>query len=118
MTILFWTFESTVKDGQLGKLKDLVGEMAEKAKSSEPGTLRFEWVIGGDGKSAQVHERYADSEAAIAHLASFNANFADRLMELVEPAGMTVYGEPSPELREKLAGANPVYMDVIGGFAR
>jgi hypothetical protein len=75
-------------------------------------------VIGADGKSAQVHERYADSNAAIRHLASFNENFADRLMELVEPVGMTVYGSPSPELKEKLAGADPVYMDFIGGFAR
>jgi quinol monooxygenase YgiN len=118
MTNLFWTFESTVKDGELDKLKDLVREMAQKAEANEPGTLRFEWTVADDGKSAQVHERYADSEAALKHLASFNANFADRLMALVEPAGMTVYGDPSPELKDKLASADPVYMDVIGGFAR
>ena len=35
MTILFWTFESTVKDGALDNLRELVCEMAEKAKTTD-----------------------------------------------------------------------------------
>lgn len=115
---VFWTFGVAIKDGKLGALKALIREMSDAAQASEPGTLIYEWTISGDAKSAEVHERYADSDAALRHLASFNANFADRLMALVQPTGMTIYGNPSAALRKELEGAKPVYRDVIGGFAR
>jgi len=115
---VFWTFGVAIKNGKLGALKALIREMSDAAQTSEPGTLIYEWTISGDEKSAEVHERYADSDAALRHLASFNANFADRLMALVQPTGMTIYGNPSAALRKELAGAKPVYQDVIGGFTR
>jgi hypothetical protein len=92
--------------------------MSGASEANEPETLIYQWTISDDQKTAQVHERYASSEAALRHLASFNTNFADRLMALVEPTGMTVYGSLSAALRQELAGIGPVYMQVIGGFAR
>ncbi len=92
--------------------------MSDASYASEPATLIYEWTISDDKKSAQVHERYADSDAALRHLKSFNDNYASRLLALVEPTGLTVYGKPSAALKEELAEANPVYMDVIGGFAK
>lgn len=119
MSNVFWTFKVTVKDGQADdRLRDLIREMSDASKANEPGTLIYEWAISADEKSAEVHERYVDSDAALRHLASFNENFADRLMALVEPTGMTVYGSPSAALKNELVGADPLYMDVIGGFAR
>ena len=118
MSHVFWTFRVAIKDGQVGKLTDLIREMSDASQANEPGTLIYQWVISDDGKSAEVHERYAGSDAALRHLASFNGNFADRLMTLVEPAGMTVHGSPSAALKKQLEGASPVYMDVVGGFAR
>lgn len=87
---VFWTFGVAIKNGKLGALKALIREMSDAAQASEPGTLIYEWTISGDEKSAEVHERYADSDAALRHLASFNAKFADRLMALVQPTGMTI----------------------------
>ena len=92
--------------------------MADLAKANEPDRLRFEWSISADCKVAQVHERYVQSDAALTHLESFNQNFADRLMTLVEPQRMTVYGSPSEALRQAIAGADPVLMESAGGFAR
>ena len=115
---VFWTFGVAIKDGKLDQLKHLIREMADASRASEAGTLIYEWTISDDRKTAEVHERYADSDAALLHLASFNKNFADRLMALVEPTGMTVYGSPSAALKKELAGAKPVYSAVIGGFAR
>ncbi|MCP4315131.1 MAG: hypothetical protein GY789_03645 [Hyphomicrobiales bacterium] len=82
------------------------------------GTLGYQWSISDDGSHGQVHERYRDSEAALAHLASFNKNFAARLMELVNPAGMVVFGTPSAALKKELEGAGPVNMLPAGGFVR
>ena len=115
---VFWTFGVAIKDGKRDELKDLIQEMSDASQANEPGTLIYEWTISADKKAAEVHERYADSDAALRHLASFNKNFADRLMALVEPTGMTVYGSPSAALKKQLEGADPVYMEVIGGFAR
>ncbi|MEX3007303.1 putative quinol monooxygenase [Hoeflea sp. TYP-13] len=113
-----WVFSVTIKDGAVEKLKAIIAEMADGAKASEPGTLGYEWSISDDGKNGQVHEHYRDSEAALTHLASFNENFAARLMELVEPTGMVVFGEPSAALKKELEGADPVYMQPAGGFVR
>ena len=115
---VFWTFSVAIKDGKQSELKELIREMANASRDGEPGTLIYEWTIGDDDETAAVHERYVDSSAALLHLASFNENFADRLMALVEPTGMTVYGSPSAALIKELEGANPVYNRVIGGFAR
>jgi quinol monooxygenase YgiN len=115
---VFWTFAVAIKNGKLDELKDLIQEMSDTSQANEPGTLIYQWTISDDKKAAEVHERYAASDAALRHLASFNQNFADRLMALVEPTGMTVYGSPSAALKKTLAGAAPVYMAVIGGFSR
>ena len=114
----FWTFGVAVKDGKLDELKGLIQEMSDASQANEPGTLIYEWTISDDKKTAEVHERYANSDAALRHLASSNENFANRLMALVKPTGIMVYGSPSAALKKVLEGANPVYMEVIGGFAR
>lgn len=113
-----WVFSVTIKDGAVERLKAMIAEMADGARASESGTLGYEWSISDDGNSGQVHEHYRDSEAALAHLASFNENFAARLMELVDPTGMVVFGTPSAALKKELEGANPIYMQPAGGFVR
>jgi hypothetical protein len=52
------------------------------------------------------------------HLESFGANFAARLMEAVKPARLVVYGKPSAQVKDALAGLGPVYMAAFGGFSR
>ncbi len=113
-----WIFEVAIKKGEVEKLKVLIKEMADQSEATEPGTLGYEWMISDDGKRGEVHETYRDSEAALTHLASFNENYADRLMALVEPTGMVVYGSPNDELKAQLAGADPVYMHLAGGFSQ
>jgi quinol monooxygenase YgiN len=115
---VFWTFRVAIKPGKLDALRTLIGEMADASQAAEPGTLLYQWTVGDDGKTAEVHERYVDSDAALFHLASFNETFADRLMALVEPMGMTVYGSPSAALKDAVDGAGPEYRRVIGGFTR
>lgn len=117
-TEISWVFSVTIKDGKEEDLKVLIGEMAKQAEATEPGTLQYRWMISDDGTSGQVHERYRNSEMALTHLASFNENFAERLMRLVDPTGMVVYGNPSMALKKELAGVGPVFMQRAGGFTR
>jgi hypothetical protein len=41
------------------------------------------------------------------HMESFGAQFAARFMEVVKPTRLFVYGAPSAQLKDALAGMNP-----------
>ncbi len=113
-----WVIELDVKDGQLDAFKALAQEMSEATQANEPGTTHYEWFANADGKSIHVCERYADSAAVMVHLGTFGAKFAERLLACVEPARVMVYGNPSAEVRDALAGLGAAHMTQFAGFAR
>jgi len=113
-----WIFELSVNDGELSNLKELMKEMVDSAEANEPGTLAYEWSISGDGKQCHIHERYHDSAATVAHLTSFKATYAARLMSMGVATRFVVYGNPDASVRETLEGFGAVYMSPIGGFIR
>jgi len=65
-----------------------------------------------------AHERYADSEAVLAHLATFGEKFAGRLLAAVDPTRFAVYGNPSDQVRETLEAFGVLYMKPFAGFVR
>jgi quinol monooxygenase YgiN len=113
-----WLYEVTIRDGQLQNLKDLIAEMVARTEADEPDTLSYEWVVSADGAMGQVAERYANSEAALKHLATFNRDFAARLGTMVDLVRYSVYGHPSAALKQAIAGSNPIYFDEVAGFER
>jgi hypothetical protein len=48
----------------------------------------------------------------------FGENFAKRFFEILKPTRVVVYGTPSVEVKDALAGVNPVYMGPLGGFRK
>ena len=115
---IFWIFELTIKEGQVDNLKKLMTEIVEATKENEQGTMAYEWTISGDNKKCHIHERYADSEATLTHLATFTSQYAARLMETGDATGFVVYGNPNYEVEKILDGFDAVYMTPIGGFIR
>jgi len=107
----------SVRDGSLDDAKALAAEMVE-ATRSEPGALTYEYFLSDDGASCHTYERYADSEAVMAHLGNFGANFADRFMACFEPTSFSVYGPASGEVREALDAFGAVYLGTLDGFSR
>lgn len=107
----------TIRDGKLETFRALMQEMVTATKQ-EPGTRVYEWFLAADGKTCHINEHFADTAAHKAHGDNFGARFAERFMECVEIAGMTVYGNPSAAARDRLAGLNPVYLAAFGGFRR
>jgi quinol monooxygenase YgiN len=110
-----WVMEFTVKTGALAALTPLVAEMAQSTRS-ESGALQFAWFVSDDGASGQVHERYADTTAALAHLRTFTERFATPVLAAVEPTRFTVLGLPSVALQQALDGFAPTYLRSLGGF--
>lgn len=116
-TVISWNLELTVRDGRLGDLRALMHEMVESTQS-EPGAQAYEWFLSDDESMCHIYERYSDSEAALAHLGTFGARFADRFLGCVEPTRLHVYGDPSAEARVALDGFGAVYLGPFGGFHR
>jgi quinol monooxygenase YgiN len=66
---------AVVKPGQLDNFRALTGEMVE-SRQSEVGVLSYERFLSEDGTVIHIHERYADSASALAHLATLGQNSA------------------------------------------
>jgi len=113
-----WIFELSVNDGELGNLKALMKEMVHFVETNEPDTLAYEWSISGDDKQCHTHELYRDSAATVAHLTSFKANYAARLMSMGVPTRFVVYGNPDSSVHEALEGFGATYVTPLGGFVR
>ena len=115
MSYVAWIIETSVNDRDA--LDSLMADAVSAVQANEPGTTHFEWNISDDGATMITHERFADTDAALAHVGGFGP-FAERFMAAVTVDKMTVYGAPSDELKEALAGFSPTFMSEIGGFAR
>lgn len=118
MNQVFWIFELAVKKGQSENLTNLMEEMVTATQQNEPKTIGYEWTVNDDHTQCHIHERYADSDAALKHLATFVDKFAGRLMEKGSATRFTVYGNPNDDVKKALAGFGAVYMPTIGGFLR
>lgn len=112
-----WILQMSVRKGRLDDARALMSEMVE-ATREEPGTLGYEWFLSGDGSACHIYERYADSDAVKVHLGSFDSRFAERFDDCFEATSLSVYGEPSAEVRAALDGSGTIYLGTWGGFSR
>ncbi len=110
--------ELGIRPGQMPGFLALRSALVADARANEPGTLDYEWSASPDGTSCHLYERYADSAAVLAHLATFQAKFAAQFFAVLEPRAFWVYGSPSDALRAQLAAAKPQYMEAPVGFRR
>lgn len=112
-----WSLELAIKPGQIDVVRSLIPEMVESTRN-EPGALTYEWSISDDESVIHSHERYADSEAVLAHLTAFGERFAERLLPAVDPTRFVVYGTPTDRATEALDAFGALYMKPFAGFAR
>ena len=112
-----WVIELAVKDGELETFTALMEEMVE-GTSAEPQSLGYEWYISDDSGTVHIFEKYADSDAMIAHVTGFLEKWAGRFLACVDVTRFVVYGDPSPAAREILDGFGAKYLGPWGGFSR
>ena len=77
--IVSWNLQMLVREGQLSDARELMPEMVESTRG-EPGTLGYEWFLDAGGTVCHIHERFADSDAAMVHLGNFGTKFAERFL--------------------------------------
>ena len=78
---------------------------------SEPKTIRFEWFLSEDEKSATLIEMFEDSDAAKLRLE--NHSESHLVKEFPE---FLVLGDIQPDMKDKLADWNADLRGNVGGF--
>ena len=90
-------------EGQVAEFKRLAARCMEIVRTQDTGTLQYDVYFNDDQSGCIVLERYRDSEALIEHA----AHLGD-LGEAIFATGWVsgeLLGEPSAELRAKMAGS-------------
>lgn len=92
-SVVSWNLRVSINEGQLETFRTLMQEMVS-ASEAEPGTVGYEWFLSEDASSCHINERYTDSDAVMAHLGNFGANFAERFLGCVTPTSMMCTAKP------------------------
>ena len=90
-------------EGKVEEFKRLSAQAMEIVRTKDTGTLRYDVYFNDDRSECVVLERYRDSEAAIEHAANLGDLFG-AVLATVSVVHGELLGEPSAELRAKLAG--------------
>jgi quinol monooxygenase YgiN len=105
-----------IKPGRTEDFKAAAARLIERA-NGEPGTLRYDQYLSGDGLRAVNIEVFRDADAFVFH----NRNVADLVPELFD-AGPVVHldviGEVNDAMREELAFAAASYLAPLGSVDR
>ena len=89
MSEVYWSWEASVKNGELENFKKLVGNWNIVA-AADPATLFNKWLISEDECSVRVLQRFVNATAA---LEQFKKNHWDTLDNYLVPQSMCIYGD-------------------------
>jgi quinol monooxygenase YgiN len=92
-------------EGRREEYLRLADQATQLVRANEPGTLGYDLYLNADQSECMIIERYRDSDAAIAHAANIGPLF-DAVLATVSIVHGELLGEPSEELRAKLAGSD------------
>jgi quinol monooxygenase YgiN len=103
-----------IKEGKLEAFKQIVSQFVSTVKEKDQGTLMYDWYLNEDTMECSVLEDYADSNAALEHV----ANVGDLLQKLMELGEMSLelYGNPNEELSKALEGLDAKVFPFYAGL--
>lgn len=113
-----WIIEANYDPSSEAAVEEIAKEMTSFFLSNEPQTTHFEWSVNSEKGQLILHERYANSQAGLAHIESFSGKFGERFSILVKPKRVVVFGHPSQELLSVLSGMSPEILHYLAGFSR
>ena len=91
-------------EGKRDEYLRLSAQARDIVRTKDSGTLAYDLYLNGDQSECMFIERYRDSDAAIEHAANLGHLFA-AVLDTVSVVHGELLGEPSAELRAKLAGS-------------
>jgi quinol monooxygenase YgiN len=102
-----------VAKSDLEAFKQLVATAVAGA-AEEPGTIGYDWYSNQDESTFYVRERYAGSDALLAH-AQASAETVGRLAELAGGLKVEIFGNPSAEVLEAMSEVAPTVYPFVAG---
>ena len=93
-----------IHEGKVEEFKRLSAQAMEIVRTKDSGTLQYDTYFNDDQSECIVLERFRDSEALIEHAANLG-DLTEAILETVSVIHGELLGEPSAELRAKLAGS-------------
>ena len=105
MNNLQLTARLKIHEGKLEEFKELAKQALHAVKEKEAGALQYDFFFNPEQTECVVRERYADSNAVLAHLANVGS-ILGKALEMSD-FSLEVYGEPSEELKSATASLNP-----------
>ena len=90
-------------EGKLDEFKRLSAQCMEIVRTKDTGTLQYDIYFNDDQSECIVHERYTDSQALMEHTAHLG-DIGEAILATGSVSG-ELLGEPSGELKAKLAGS-------------
>jgi quinol monooxygenase YgiN len=112
---IYWLVTCVVKPGKFEDFKKTVKPLVAATKAEE-GSQAYDYSVNDDETLVLIYESYRDSAAIVSHVTTVFAPFADAFFESVDITKLVVFGDPSPEAREILAGLGAEYMTPFEGF--
>jgi quercetin dioxygenase-like cupin family protein len=103
-----------VKPGKLAEFRQVADQLVSISRA-EPGTLGYEWYTA-DNHTFHVFERFASSEALLAHLGNLMPVMPS-FLATADIRGMSVHGNSSPAVRDALGGFGARFMTQALGFS-
>jgi quinol monooxygenase YgiN len=111
---IYWTIDATIKPGHLSGLKEHVALMVEMT-ATEPGALAYDFWLTEDETRLFIYERYADSEAAIAHLQNVGPHLGP-FLDAVNMQPIVILGHLSPAAKEAFASFKATHTTFLAGL--
>lgn len=93
-----------IRAGKIEEYKRLAIQCMEIARTKDKGTLQYEIYFNEDETEVAFIERYKDSDSLIEH-ANNLGSLAEAILATVTVMHGELLGEPSAELKKKLAGS-------------
>ena len=102
MTELMGIARFKFNEGKREEFKRLSAQAMEIVRTKDSGTLQYDTYFSEDESECIIIERYRDSDAAMEHAANL-ADLSAEVLTTVSVVHGELLGEPSAELRAKLA---------------
>ena len=100
------TARMRVRPGQLDGFRAQAAECVRLAREQDTATLRYDWFLTADGTACEVREAYRHARGLVEHRAHVAAALATLFERYADGHHITVYGPPTPELRELAESAH------------
>ena len=91
--------EFAIHPGRLAEFERVAARFVDRVDGREPGTLRYEWFVGGDGERCRIVEEYVDEAALLGHLDNIRGLYPE-LFAVADVTRVEVLGEVTEAVRE------------------